>query len=89
MKAIFSVIPTILALAAAVPLTIDISEDTIDKLKAGNSNGIQARQSTGTTENEFLEGGCRNLILIYARGSTQEGNIVSAYLSSCIFSLSA
>ncbi|KAI1486755.1 cutinase [Biscogniauxia mediterranea] len=75
MQIVFSVLPIILALAAAVPLTIDISEDTINKLKTGHSNGIQARQSTGTTANEFLEGGCRDLIFIYARGSTQDGNI--------------
>lgn len=31
------------------------------------------------TANEFLEGGCRDVIFIFARGTTQDGNIVSFY----------
>ncbi|KAI1407882.1 carbohydrate esterase family 5 protein [Hypoxylon sp. FL1857] len=64
---------------AAVPLTLDYSESTISKLKERQSAsvkaGIQKRQSTGTTANEFLDGGCRDVIFIFARGSTQDGNV--------------
>ncbi|RYP16623.1 hypothetical protein DL765_005014 [Monosporascus sp. GIB2] len=32
----------------------------------------------GTTANEFLEGGCRDVVFIFARGTTQPGNIGDA-----------
>ncbi|KAI1252492.1 hypothetical protein MGN70_007070 [Eutypa lata] len=35
-------------------------------------------RQVGDTANEFLEGGCRDVIFIYARGTTQDGNIGSA-----------
>lgn len=38
---------------------------------------VQARQDDGTTENEFYDGGCRDVILFFARGTDQSGNIVS------------
>ncbi|OTA92212.1 carbohydrate esterase family 5 protein [Hypoxylon sp. CO27-5] len=64
---------------SAIPLVLDYSESTIAKLKERQSGSakasIQSRQSTGTTANEFLEGGCRDVIFIFARGSTQGGNI--------------
>ncbi|KAI1445515.1 carbohydrate esterase family 5 protein [Annulohypoxylon stygium] len=63
----------------ASPLTLDYSESTIAKVKARQTAGaaasIRRRQSAGTTENEFLDGGCRDVIFIFARGSTQDGNI--------------
>lgn len=70
------------ATAAANTLVLDYSEAFIQKQKQRqlglNRASIQGRQSAGTTENEFLEGGCRDVIFIFARGSTQDGNIVSA-----------
>ncbi|KAI1343455.1 carbohydrate esterase family 5 protein [Xylariaceae sp. FL0016] len=65
------------SLAAATPLTIDLSESAIDKIKSGSSSGIAASDvaAVTTTENEFLDGGCRDLIFIFARGSTQDGNV--------------
>ncbi|KAF3010322.1 hypothetical protein G7054_g292 [Neopestalotiopsis clavispora] len=36
---------------------------------------VQARQDDGTTENEFYDGGCRDVILFFARGTDQSGNI--------------
>ncbi|KAH9905179.1 carbohydrate esterase family 5 protein [Xylariomycetidae sp. FL2044] len=76
MRASFTLTTAVLAtLASATPLTFDLSEAQINKLKAGQTNGISARQDDSTTANEFLEGGCRDLIFIYARGSTQDGNI--------------
>ncbi|KAI0419001.1 cutinase [Xylaria grammica] len=47
----------------------------ITKLKTGKSSGMLEITATGTTANEFLEGGCRDVIFLYARGSTQDGNI--------------
>ncbi|KAI1372499.1 carbohydrate esterase family 5 protein [Hypoxylon crocopeplum] len=80
MKPSFSFVSAALvAFTTAIPLTLDYSESTIAKLKqrqlAVGSASIQRRQSTGTTANEFLEGGCRDVIFIYARGSTQDGNV--------------
>ncbi|KAI1100040.1 carbohydrate esterase family 5 protein [Jackrogersella minutella] len=70
---------TWVASTAAIPLVLDYSENTIVKLRerqsASIASSIRRRQSTGTTANEFLEGGCRDVIFIFARGSTQDGNI--------------
>lgn len=33
-------------------------------------------RATGTTANEFLDNGCNDVIFLYARGSTQDGNMV-------------
>ncbi|KAI0376783.1 carbohydrate esterase family 5 protein [Hypomontagnella monticulosa] len=80
MKLSFSLLSAALVVSsAASPLVLDYSESTIAKLRerqiAGANAGIHARQSAGTTANEFLNGGCRDVIFIYARGSTQDGNI--------------
>ena len=32
---------------------------------------LEARQSVGTTENEYTIGGCRDIIFFFARGSTE------------------
>jgi hypothetical protein len=40
--------------------------------------GIEARQTVGTTSNEFVNGGCRDAIWFFARGSTEVGNMVLA-----------
>ncbi|KAI1453225.1 carbohydrate esterase family 5 protein [Annulohypoxylon moriforme] len=70
---------TLVVSAAANPLTLDYSENTVAILKerqtTGAATSIRKRQSTGTTANEFLDGGCRDVIFIFARGSTQDGNI--------------
>ncbi|KAI2776011.1 carbohydrate esterase family 5 protein [Daldinia loculata] len=70
---------TLVTSSVASPLVLDYSESTIQKLKGRRSAAIKAstqkRQSAGTTANEFLEGECRDVIFIYARGSTQDGNI--------------
>lgn len=76
---------TLVTSSVASPLVLDYSESTIQKLKGRRSAAIKAstqkRQSAGTTANEFLEGECRDVIFIYARGSTQDGNIVSHFSS--------
>ncbi|KAI2615320.1 carbohydrate esterase family 5 protein [Hypoxylon sp. NC1633] len=79
MKFSVSISAALVALATATPLTLDYSENMIAKLKArqlaSRVAGIQGRQSAGTTANEFLDGGCKDVIFVFARGSTQPGNI--------------
>ncbi|KAI0129152.1 cutinase [Xylariales sp. AK1849] len=36
---------------------------------------IQKRLPTTLTENEFVDGGCRDVIFIFARGTSEEGNM--------------
>lgn len=40
------------------------------------ANPIEIRQDiVGSTENEFTDGGCRDIIMLFARGSTEIGNM--------------
>ncbi|KAL7621746.1 hypothetical protein AAE478_009073 [Parahypoxylon ruwenzoriense] len=71
---------TLTAFTTASPLVLDYSESYIVRLRDRQSanaaiSTLQGRQSTGNTANEFLEGGCRAVILIFARGTNQDGNI--------------
>ncbi|RWA11454.1 hypothetical protein EKO27_g3633 [Xylaria grammica] len=75
MKASLLLSTALIGLGSAIPMTFDLSEDMITKLKTGKSSGMLEITATGTTANEFLEGGCRDVIFLYARGSTQDGNI--------------
>ncbi|KAI0116511.1 carbohydrate esterase family 5 protein [Nemania sp. FL0031] len=55
------------ALATAVtasPIGLDSTEDIVLDTRA-----------TGSTANDYLNGGCKEIILFYARGSTQAGNM--------------
>ncbi|KAI0975901.1 carbohydrate esterase family 5 protein [Xylaria arbuscula] len=70
----------LIGLGAAMPMTFDLSDEMLAKLKTGQSSGVLANSTTsatGTTANEFLDGGCRPVIFFFARGSTQDGNIGS------------
>ncbi|KAI0203347.1 carbohydrate esterase family 5 protein [Astrocystis sublimbata] len=78
MKASILLSTALAGLASAVPMTLDLSDDMINKLKTGKSSGMLAVAADDETANEFLEGGCRDVILMYARGSTQDGNIGSS-----------
>lgn len=40
---------------------------------------LEPREVT-STQNEFVKGGCRDMILFWARGSDQEGNMVCRLL---------
>ncbi|KAI0521704.1 carbohydrate esterase family 5 protein [Xylaria bambusicola] len=75
MKASVLLSTTLMGLASAVPMTFDLSEDMIEKLKTGKSAGTVSIAATGVTANEFLDSGCRDVIFLYARGSNQDGNI--------------
>ncbi|KAI1199856.1 carbohydrate esterase family 5 protein [Nemania serpens] len=75
MKASLLLSTALLGLGAAIPMTLDLSEEMIDKLKAGKASGVASATATGTTANEFLDGGCRPVIFLFARGSRQEGNV--------------
>ncbi|TGJ85394.1 hypothetical protein E0Z10_g3343 [Xylaria hypoxylon] len=55
------------ALAVAVtagPVRLDFAEDI-----------VLSSRATGTTANDYLNGGCKDVILFYARGSNQAGNL--------------
>jgi len=43
---------------------------------AGPIDTRQIFDRVGTTENEFTQGGCRDIIFFFARGSTEIGNMV-------------
>jgi cutinase len=47
----------------------------------------EKRQYTGLTENEFTLGGCRDVIFIWARGSTESGNMVSRIMWPISYSM--
>lgn len=64
------------ASAIASPIVLDLSEISQNELEEIHARDIEARQS-GTTANEFLNGGCRDVVLVFARGTSQSGNIVS------------
>ncbi|TLD15533.1 uncharacterized protein PgNI_02535 [Pyricularia grisea] len=36
---------------------------------------LEIRQTVGTTANEFTSGGCKDVVLLYARGTSQSGNM--------------
>ncbi|KAI0143289.1 cutinase [Pestalotiopsis sp. NC0098] len=57
---------------------------------------LQARKSYGTTSNEYVQNGCNDVLLFFARGSTQSGNVgdmpgqqlataVSAYYGTSLY----
>ncbi|KAI3323659.1 carbohydrate esterase family 5 protein [Xylariaceae sp. AK1471] len=66
MKFSASLISAALAVTVtASPLGVDITED---------SASLTSR-ATGTTANDYLNGGCKDVIFFFARGSTQAGNV--------------
>ncbi|KAK6084414.1 cutinase precursor [Seiridium cupressi] len=50
---------------------------SIDELVARGEPRLVPRQSSETevTANEFLDTGCKDVVFVYARGSTQDGNL--------------
>lgn len=60
------------------------SQTLIISLLAGlaAASPVEVRQllgGTGTSSNEFSQGGCRDILFAWARGSTEIGNMVSKY----------
>lgn len=72
-----SMLAAIAATTAALPTSLDqgLSEVELRAALEARSD-IEARQVVGTTANELTQGSCRPLILIFARGSTEPGNLV-------------
>lgn len=76
---------SVLALAiasSATPIAIPVSDSAIV--------AVRQLDRTGLTENEFsslIGGGCKDVIFVWARGSTEAGNMVS--LESMLYLLLA
>ena len=61
-------------IAAPNSLVVDMSEQELASVQATDA---ELRATVGTTANEFTSGGCRDVVLVYARGTGQAGNMVS------------
>ncbi|CAJ2513597.1 Uu.00g017160.m01.CDS01 [Anthostomella pinea] len=69
----FLVTLSLAALAAATPVVVtkkDVSDPVVGLAV------VEKRQRTGTTAKEFSQGGCRDNIFVFSRGSTEIGNMV-------------
>jgi cutinase len=66
----FATLSLLAGLATALPTAVEIAP-------AASEEGIEARQLFGNTRNELQTGGtCPRVIFIFARGSTESGNLV-------------
>lgn len=56
---------------------------SIEELVARGATQLGPRKDSdaNVTANEFLDSGCKDVVLLYARGSTQDGNIVRRFVS--------
>ncbi len=64
----FATVSLLAGLGAALPTAVEVNS---------NEAGIEARQSSSDTRNELQTGGaCPPVIFIFARGSTESGNLV-------------
>lgn len=60
-------------IAAPNSIVIDMNDQEIAEVQAQDA---ELRATVGTTANEFTSGGCRDVVLVYARGTGQAGNMV-------------
>jgi cutinase len=64
----FATVSLLAGLGAALPTALEV---------VPTEEGIQARQTSSDTRNELQTGGtCPPVIFIFARGSTESGNLV-------------
>ncbi|KAL8393823.1 hypothetical protein RB595_003541 [Gaeumannomyces hyphopodioides] len=68
MKFSLAVTVALVACSSAAPVTIPEADDSLPRL-------ILPRQTVGMEANEFKNGGCKDIVLLFARGSTQSGNM--------------
>ncbi|KAK7931211.1 carbohydrate esterase family 5 protein [Apiospora marii] len=59
-------------IAADKSIVIDMTEQDMAKAQAYDA---EIRANVGTTANEFTNGGCRDVVLVFARGTGQSGNM--------------
>lgn len=64
---------------AAIPMPVEDAEPTIEGielLQQASDNDVEKRYSSGSTAND-LSGACRAITIIFARGTTEAGNVGS------------
>ncbi|KAK9420678.1 putative Cutinase [Seiridium unicorne] len=59
----------------ALALAISVSGTPVPASTPLDVEVLEVRQSGDTTENEFYDDGCRDVILFFARGTDQPGNV--------------
>jgi hypothetical protein len=62
--------------AANMKFSLSVAQVLLVGLAAAAPVELLERKTYGTTSNEYTTGGCKGVILFFARGSTQEGNLV-------------
>lgn len=60
---------------------------SIQEMVARGEDTLVRRQSneSDVSANEFLDAGCKDVVMVYARGSTQDGNLVSSSFSGTVY----
>jgi hypothetical protein len=71
---------TFVTFAAAVPTASADNDATFLQ----SLDDLITPQSGDSTQDEFVEGGCRDIIMIFARGSSESGNMVSMDSAHCV-----
>ena len=72
-----TIIAALTASVIALPTSLDQRSSEVELGATFEARSdLEARQIVGTTANELSSGSCRPVILIFARGSTEPGNLV-------------